>query len=234
MASKRGNRHALRHGLYAREAVLPWENPEVFAALHQSFVEELNPVGALEEEAVREVAELHWRKQRLAMGYLLPFYRDMPSTELTKAASQGLIPLATYLAGMPQSSGTIFATSAEVLDLIKGRLGGGERVASQPGTAGIDPSSPVDSPHNIVECAYDPAALELRLKIETAIDNRIAKIMTRLVGVKEYKRLYGAKGVVGLPTASSLAPPAQPSEPVSVNAPAQPAPIKKRNWGDPE
>src|SRR5262245_1986431 len=177
MASK-GNRHALQHGLYSRETVLPWESEQTFNDLHRSFVDELNPDGPLEEEAVRESAELHLRKQRLAMGYLLPFYRQLPSPELTEAARQGLIALATYLGSASSTMpGPITATSSQILDFIKGKIGG-DSAAQQRNHTAPAYTAPTSS-SNIVEQAYDPAGLALRLKIETAIDNRIAKVMTR-------------------------------------------------------
>jgi hypothetical protein len=37
------------------------------------------------------------------------------------------------------------------------------------------------------------------LKTEALIDARIAKIMARLVGLKEYKKIYGQKPIEALP-----------------------------------
>ncbi len=71
---------------------------QAFAALHSEIRNELNPNGLLEEEAVLEVAELHWRKQRLAMGFLLQYYKRPPSPEMIAAAKGGLNALALHLA----------------------------------------------------------------------------------------------------------------------------------------
>lgn len=227
-SSKQSNRNAFRHGLYARETVLPWESEQAFADLHQSFIDELQPEGPLEQEAVREVAELHWRKQRLAMGYLLPFYRDMPPAALIEAARQGLLVLASYL-GKTDTPGTVTATSSQILDFIKSKLGGpaGSNAPGNPATM-----MPAGGSGSIIEAAYDPAALELRLKIETAIDNRIAKTMTRLVGLKEYKRMYVDKLVPTVKSAPPLLPNATPASDGALNS--EPAPAKKRQWGDPD
>ncbi len=78
MKTKR-SQNALTHGLYARDTLLPWEDPEAFDALHQAIHEELGPSGPLEESAVRAIAELEWRKHRLAVGFLLPFFRKSSS-----------------------------------------------------------------------------------------------------------------------------------------------------------
>jgi hypothetical protein len=223
-SSKQGNRHALRHGLYARETVLPWESEQAFVDLHQSFVDELKPEGPLEQEAVREVAELHWRKQRLALGYLLPFYREMPPAALIDAARQGLMALAAYLA-KAETPGAITATSSQILDFIKNTFGGpaGSNLARNATTM-----MPAVASASVIEAAYDPAALELRLKIETSIDNRIAKTMARLVGLKEYKLMY-----VDIPTVTAP-PPLLPNATAPVETVEEPAPVKKRQWGDPD
>lgn len=223
-SSKQGNRNSVRHGVYARETVLPWESEQAFADLHQSFIDELQPVGPLEQEAVREVAELHWRKQRLALGYLLPFYRAMPPAALIDAARQGLMALAAYLS-KTETPGVITATSSQILDFIKNKLGGptGSNLPRNAMTM-----MPAVGSASIIEAAYDPAALELRLKIETSIDNRIAKTMARLVGLKEYKLMY-----VDIPTVTS-APPLLPNAAAPAAAVEEPAPVKKRQWGDPD
>jgi hypothetical protein len=50
-----------------------------------------------------------------------------------------------------------------------------------------------DLDQKICERAYRPDVMERHLKIEAEIDKRIEKTITRLVGIKEYKKLYSAK-----------------------------------------
>ena len=45
-----------------------------------------------------EVAELVWRKRRLAMAFMLPVYKDPPPADLLEAAKGGIVGLADYLA----------------------------------------------------------------------------------------------------------------------------------------
>ena len=45
--------NATRHGAYAHDIVLPWEDQKEFATLYESFRRDLNPLNALQEEAVR-------------------------------------------------------------------------------------------------------------------------------------------------------------------------------------
>ena len=146
--------NALTHGLYARESVLPWENPQAFAALHELIREELNPQGILEENAVLEVAELHWRKQRLSMSYLLPFHKSAPAPELVQAAQSSLPALAAYLAQAPQSTPGFFtATTSQLIDFIK-PSSTTDRAANLKKTKQRQASSA----HNMVEQAYNPAS----------------------------------------------------------------------------
>jgi hypothetical protein len=47
----------------------------------------------------------------------------------------------------------------------------------------------------VIEQAYLPNIIERELKVQAEIDRRIEKVLKRLVMIKEYKRLYGAKSV---------------------------------------
>jgi hypothetical protein len=56
---------ALKHGGYTATTILPGESEADFEKLLQDVIAELNPVGALEEDAVTNIARLTWRKQNL-------------------------------------------------------------------------------------------------------------------------------------------------------------------------
>lgn len=89
--------NATLHGLYAHDVVLPWEDSQEFATFHEGFRQDLNPLGPLEEEAVHKLADLHWRKRRLRLGQILPFYKKRTPAELTRAAKRGPKKLIGYL-----------------------------------------------------------------------------------------------------------------------------------------
>ena len=59
------NRSAFKHGVYAEHTILPGESVEEFDALHRYIAAELKPDGPLEEDHVRSIAQLLWRKRRL-------------------------------------------------------------------------------------------------------------------------------------------------------------------------
>ena len=55
--------NALVHGLYTKDLLLPWDAREDFEKLHADLKVEFSPRGRAEEEAVLDLAVLHWRKQ---------------------------------------------------------------------------------------------------------------------------------------------------------------------------
>ena len=86
MSTSNSSKNALSHGAYSSQVVLPWENEQEFKDLHKSFQEELIPDGALEEAAVFDLANLHWKKRRLNIGSQLAFLRDRDASALTEAS----------------------------------------------------------------------------------------------------------------------------------------------------
>jgi hypothetical protein len=67
------SQNALKHGLLARDAVLPGEDPAEFAAQLTALEDDIRPTDALEHELVRQIADAQWRMRRLTRletGYL--------------------------------------------------------------------------------------------------------------------------------------------------------------------
>jgi len=62
----RSSRNALKHGLTARDAVLPEENEQDFLDLLRDLQDDLEPEGVVEETLVRHLAEAQWRLNRIA------------------------------------------------------------------------------------------------------------------------------------------------------------------------
>jgi hypothetical protein len=58
-------RNALVHGLYAKDVLLPWDCKEDFEKLHQDLKAEFSPRGRAEDEAILDLADLHWQKRTL-------------------------------------------------------------------------------------------------------------------------------------------------------------------------
>ena len=65
MKSHRKLAPSLKHAGYSTTTILPGEDPAAFEELRQSVVDELVPVGPLEEDRVETIARLLWRKKNL-------------------------------------------------------------------------------------------------------------------------------------------------------------------------
>lgn len=57
--------NATKHGTLSCVPVLPWEDANEFAKLHEALMQEYQPQGASEEHLVTEIANCIFRKQRL-------------------------------------------------------------------------------------------------------------------------------------------------------------------------
>ena len=63
--TRRTNKNAFKHGVYAKDIVIPDESAEEFEQLRQEFRLQFNPIGAPQEAVVRELAGIQWVKDRL-------------------------------------------------------------------------------------------------------------------------------------------------------------------------
>ena len=61
----RSAQNALKHGLLARDAVLPGEDPADFDRQLSALETDIRPADSLEFELVRQIADAQWRMRRL-------------------------------------------------------------------------------------------------------------------------------------------------------------------------
>jgi hypothetical protein len=61
---EKASQNALRHGLRARQAVIPGEDPGEFEAYRKQMLAELAPAGAVESMLAERVVHLSWRLRR--------------------------------------------------------------------------------------------------------------------------------------------------------------------------
>ena len=61
----RSAKNALKHGLLARDAVLPGEDPADFDSQLSALEADIQPANSLEFELVRQIADTQWRMRRL-------------------------------------------------------------------------------------------------------------------------------------------------------------------------
>ena len=58
------SQNAIKHGLFAAEAVITGENPADYEAYHDQFLAELAPVGMVESMMAERIVSLAWRLRR--------------------------------------------------------------------------------------------------------------------------------------------------------------------------
>ena len=105
-------RNALRHGLLAREIVLPEEDAAAFTVLHDQLVQRLSPGDVLEELCVERLAGLAWRLRRIPV---------LEAGLLVTGRPTGVERLALEEAGAVSTSarlGLAFAKRAGVLSML--------------------------------------------------------------------------------------------------------------------
>ena len=86
---QRSSLNALRHGLTARTAVLPSEDPAAYEHHCRQFVDEYQPATATETQLVQELADTSWRLNRIPL-LEADLFAQVPSP-------QSLVPLLASL-----------------------------------------------------------------------------------------------------------------------------------------
>jgi hypothetical protein len=88
---QRSSLNALRHGLTARTAVLPTEDPEAYQRHIQQFLDEYQPANSTETQLVHEIANTAWRLNRIPFLEAELFSQDSdPKSQIPLLASLGL------------------------------------------------------------------------------------------------------------------------------------------------
>jgi hypothetical protein len=177
--SKKGNKNAFKHGIYAKEILLPNESAEEFEQVHQAFRLQYNPIGEAEDAMVRGLVGIQWQIGRLDRWLRRAFELD------DRVASEiGHLPLNIIV---ELAKTTNEKTNILVLDQRAKAFNLVRQLAE------INPA--LDDVGRI---------LKLREQLEKSFDKGVA----RLANAKEFQKLYGAKLIEQLPNTepTSLAP----------------------------
>ena len=86
----RASRNALTHGLSARRAVLPNEDPAEYAAFVAAHMEDLRPVGCVETSLVRDIATCSWRLARVPWVEAVAVAQQMAASAPTSVLERRL------------------------------------------------------------------------------------------------------------------------------------------------
>ena len=210
------SRNALVHGLYAKDVLLPWDSKEDFEKLHEDLKAEFSPHGRAEEEAVLDLATLHWQKHtlwRMRQVAVLkdPFTGDILETErkswsgIRKRLRSAAKDERTLVGGL--ESGTAAQLLAQITRLQKqmGATSDTEevkrveekmiavlRVLNDYVLPLLERLRQGPNAEQAFDKAYSVDSLEKVIRLEAAVDARIGKVLARLVGLKEFKRTPAA------------------------------------------
>jgi hypothetical protein len=169
---KKSNKNALKHGVYAKEILLPNESAEEFDQLHQAFRLQYNPIDEAEEAMVCGLVVIQWQIGRLDGRLRRAFELD------DRVASEiGQLPLNIIVE-------LVKTTNEKANVLVLDQRAKAFNLARQ--LAEINPA--LDNVGRI---------LKLREQLERSFD----KGVSRLANAKEFKKLYGAKLIEQLPKA---------------------------------
>jgi len=208
---KSSSRNALVHGLYAHELVLPWDSKDDFEKLHADLKAEFSPRGRAEEEAVLDLATLHWQKHtlwRMRKTAVLqdPFTVDIVQTggetwskirKRLRSAAHGERTLlgaleaagAKMLTKLERFQKEMDATSdPQEIKRIEDKMNALVRTVSEHVSPLLEKLREGPNAEQAFSNAYAPESLEKLVHLEAALDARIAKVLSRLVGLKEFKR----------------------------------------------
>ncbi len=68
--------NALKHGVFAATAIIPGEDRREFEELHTALIQEWQPDGPTEEDAVLDIAKSMWRKRRVQKLLEIHLFRN--------------------------------------------------------------------------------------------------------------------------------------------------------------
>jgi hypothetical protein len=210
-----GGRNAFVHGLYSKDVLLPWDSRDDFEKLHEDLKAEFSPRGRAEEEAVLDLALLHWNKQtvwRMRQTAVLkdPFTADIVQIDgktwsqirkrLRSAANDQRTLLGTVETNTTKMMSQVkrlqkemdAASDPQEVKLIEERLNALHRTIGEHVLPLLQALREGSSPEQAFDAAYAAVSMEKIVRLEAALDARIAKVLTRLVGLKEFKRTPAA------------------------------------------
>lgn len=209
------SRNALVHGLYAKDVLLPWDSKEDFEKLHEDLKAEFSPRGRAEEEAVLDLAFLHWHKQtiwRMWQTAVLkdPFTQDILETgrKSWSGIRKGLRAAAKdqrTLQGMANAQSAKLlsrvvrlekkiatASDKEEIKLIEDKINALLHIINDHVLRLVQVLTQGPNAEQAFDKAYAAESMEKIVRLEAALDARIGKVLARLVGLKEFKRTPAA------------------------------------------
>ena len=219
--NRTGGRNALVHGLYAKDILLPWDSRDDFEKLHEDLKVEFSPRGRAEEEAVLDLAVLHWRKQSVWRMWQTAVLKDPFTLDIVKTDSKSWSKIRKQLRSAANNQRTLLgmadAKQAEMLSqigrlqkkmdatsdteevkLIEGKIIAVLQIINEYVVPLMQALMQGPNAEQAFDKAYAPESIEKVVHLEAALDARISKVLARLVGLKEFKRTPAAGEAVAM------------------------------------
>jgi hypothetical protein len=247
VSKKSGNKNALRHGAHFN-GLLPWESAEEFQALHERFMDDYKPQGALQEETVLSLSQWWWKRRRVLTGSQISYFRS-PVTQSLKAGDVTWDDVVQYQAKVPELIQTLVSDELKFIESLRAV---GDRISNHyywtNTTEGKDIQMELfkmrgdvsalvsdirehvfdenKSVHKVVkqitnlfDDAYQPDKIEKDAQLLAMIDREIDKTIKRLIFLKTFTSVEAEK-------TRELAAPATAIESPSV-IPPETSPVKE-------
>ena len=209
--------NALVHGFYARDALLPWDNRSDYEQLHQELCAEFRPFGAAEKETVLDLTNAFWLKRtiwRMRQATVMAdpltagkLERECDSwAELRKhyrkeaSAGRSFQHLAmktiTELRVEVQRSQREIdeAADREQVEVAKNKMAACLELLAERAAPLLTLIAKFPNAEKSFDNAYVPESIDKLVTLEAKLDARIAKILARLVGLKEFKKTPAGGG----------------------------------------
>jgi hypothetical protein len=196
------SKNALVHGIYSEDVVLPSENKEEFDELQRQYRDEFNPIGAFEEGIVGQITQLQWIKRRLLRTYKVRYGTDQRLRTVLEAVKSGELTLEKLLEDKQFffESHKVFRQTMNAYKELKKDIAESGLLGQPSAPAPLPPGEQEQKIREVEVAAdhmSDPEELDRFLRTLGSLDTRIEKAISRLAGMKEYKKLYVPKQATG-------------------------------------
>ena len=202
---KRLTRNALVHGLYSKDVLLPWDSKDDFEKLHKDLRSEFFPCGRAEEEAVLDLAFAYWNKQTLWRMRQSVVLKDPFTSDIVQTKGKSWYRVRKRLRAQAWSERSLQGVAKEIVSTLRSELqrfqqqiqessdreeiktldekmGACIRLLADHATPFLVLATQAPNAEKAFDNAYAPESMEKILRLEAALDARIAKILARLVG----------------------------------------------------
>jgi hypothetical protein len=209
------SRNALVHGLYAKDVLLPWDSKEDFEKLHEDLKTEFSPRGRAEEEAVLDLAFLHWHKRTIWRLWQIAVLKDPFTEDIVQTARRSWSGIRKSLRAAAKDQRTLqgmadaqfskllarivrlekkiaAASDKEVIKLVEDKIHALLQVINDHVLPLVQALTQAPNAEQAFDRAHAAESMEKIVRLEAALDARIGKVLARLVGLKEFKRTPAA------------------------------------------